>query len=251
MGRGRQGGVQATGSALDRLIQRFQHRWETDPRWRSAMSAALALVALVTLCVTVFGVADAAAGVLTGLGIVSSPQSQGGGTSNTGAQLLNGSTTFPTPTVSLAAGTVPPISTIANSQTPVPVPTSAVTPTTVATATSTGGGGGGPTTCAWSGGGDSTALAPCPLIHGQSGTLTITTSPHYAGAQLNILLSLGSCTDSCTYDWPPGTYALNSQGDIVITYAVPHDANVNATPISGMVNVAGGPTLTIQGPPVQ
>jgi hypothetical protein len=212
------------------------------------MSAALALLALVGLCGGVLGVSNLATGILSGLGFITGSQAQPGGTPDTGARLVNGQLQFPTPTVSWVAGTVPPVSTIAPSGTPPPGPTKAPTASAVPSSTT----GGGPTTCAWHGGsGDSTSLSPCPQIHGQNGTLTITTSRRHAGAQLNILLSLGSCSDSCTYDWPPGTYSLDSNGNATITYAVPGDANVNATPISGMVNVAGGPTLTIQGPPVQ
>ena len=129
--RGRWGGVattMGTGNALDRWLQRFQHRWETDPRWRAAMSAALALVAVVGLCVTVFGIANATAGVLGGLGVLTNTAPQSGGNPDTGAQLVNGTTQFPTPTQSWAVGTAPAVGTIADSQTPQPTPTPAPTP---------------------------------------------------------------------------------------------------------------------------
>jgi hypothetical protein len=235
-----------SGNVLDRLIERFQHRWETDRQWRAAMSAALALLATVGLCAGVLGVSRVATGILTGLGFITGSQPQDSGAPDTGARLVNGQLQFPTPTESWTVGTPPPVSTIANSQTPVPSATSAPTPSPTPTS-----GGGGPANCMTHGGGGTTSLSPCPQIHGQSGTLTITTSKRYAGAQLNILLNLGSCSDNCTYDWPPGTYALDTNGNVTITYQVPHDANVNPTPISGMVNIAGGPTLSIQGPPVQ
>ena len=178
-----------TGSALDRLIQRFQHRWETDPRWRSAMSAALALVAVVTLCVTVFGVANATGRVLVGLGVLTGSQLQGGGTPDTGAQLFNGSTTFPTPTVSLAAATVPPISTIADSQTPAPTPTPppAPSPTPTSPACTSNCGGPPPTVTI-----SVTGWSPATWANGQTVTITVSTSVGNDGFGLIILFPTGN-----------------------------------------------------------
>src|SRR5215831_18654203 len=54
---------------LDHLIHRFQHRWETNPQFRAAMSGVLGLSLIIFLCVGVVGVNAAATRVLGAVGI--------------------------------------------------------------------------------------------------------------------------------------------------------------------------------------
>ena len=82
---------------LDHLIHRFQHRWETNPQFRAAMSGVLGLSLIIFLCVGVAGVNAAASRVLGAVGFGSG----GGGQGNIdpGGQIINGNWTFYTPTV--------------------------------------------------------------------------------------------------------------------------------------------------------
>ncbi|HEX6122163.1 MAG TPA: hypothetical protein VFY89_03330 [Ktedonobacterales bacterium] len=242
-----------TGNIFDRLMQRFQHRWETDRQWRAMMGGALALFALVALCGTVTGVAAAANQVLgpAGLGLVDIGQpAQSDGTPDTGARLVNGVLTFPTPTAVWTVGAIPALSPIPNSQTPIPKATAAQpTPTPSPTPTNTGGGGGS-LNCSGSGGGISYALSPCPQIHGQNGTLTIQGQKRDAGATLNIVLQLGSCSGCGKLFMPEQGYRLDGNGYIAITYSIPADA-ATGQPITGMINLSTGGGTTIQASPVQ
>ena len=54
---------------LDHLIHRFQHRWETNPQFRAAMSGVLGLSLIIFLCVGVAGVNAAASRVLGSSGL--------------------------------------------------------------------------------------------------------------------------------------------------------------------------------------
>ena len=131
---------------LDHLIHRFQHRWETNPQFRAAMSGVLGLSLIIFLCVGVAGVNAAATRVLGAVGFGSS----GGGQGNIdpGGQIVNGNWTFYTPTVpDWKGGATPGSSPINNSQTPQPSPTPTATPPDAPTATpcrggNCGGGGG-------------------------------------------------------------------------------------------------------------
>ena len=131
---------------LDHLIHRFQHRWETNPQFRAAMSGVLGLGLIIFLCVGVAGVNAAANRVLGAVGFGSS----GGGQGNIdpGGQIVNGNWTFYTPTVpDWKGGSTPGSSPINNSQTPQPSPTPTATPPDAPTATPcrAGCGGGGQT----------------------------------------------------------------------------------------------------------
>ncbi len=119
---------------LDHLIHRFQHRWETNPQFRAAMSGVLGLSLIIFLCVGVAGVNAAASRVLGAVGFGSS----GGGQGNIdpGGQIVNGNWTFYTPTVpDWKGGATPGSSPINNSQTPQPSPTPTATPPDAPTAT--------------------------------------------------------------------------------------------------------------------
>jgi hypothetical protein len=158
---------------LDHLIHRFQHRWETNPQFRAAMSGVLGLSLIIFLCVGVAGVNAAATRVFAAVGFGSS----GGGQGNIdpGGQIINGNWTFYTPTVQdWKGGATPGSSPINNSQTPQPSPTPTATPQDAPTATpcrgSCGGGGGGTTITA------ACVPMPCHWSPGASATLTFHTS---------------------------------------------------------------------------
>jgi len=135
---------------LDQLIQRFQHRWETDRQYRAAMSGVFGILLIVVLCSGV-GVLDfTTTKVLAAVGF----QMPGSGTNgssqpNTDTGVVVGDVRqFPTATIPTWASQATPLSSpLAQSGTPAPTPTPTVTPTDVATATpcrsGCGGGGGG------------------------------------------------------------------------------------------------------------
>jgi hypothetical protein len=231
-------------SALEKMIRRFQDRWETDRQYRAMMSGVLGIVMVVALCACM-GVVTTVAN--TALANFSSSRGAGGpGNTNTGTGLIKGVPTFPTSTVApWQQSAPPPYTVIPNSQTPLPGPTKEPT----ATPGGGGGGGGGPSDCQGGKNGVTWKLDPCPQIHGQSGTLSIHAPVQYAGHSLNILLSFG-CS-SCTFDWTPDKNFLNGSGDYSVTYTVPAGAANSQTPISGMINIGGGPTLSIYAMPAQ
>jgi hypothetical protein len=228
-------------SGLDRLIYRFQDRWETNSQFRATLSGVLGLVMIVALCSCMGVVTTVANNALAGV----NGSRNGSGNNNTGTGLIKGVPTFPTSTVPAWPQTgAPPYGIIPDSQTPFPKATQQPTDTPHS------GGGGGPTTCNGSQGGSTWRLDPCPQVAGQGGTLTIS-APRYPGASLNIVLSLGSC-DKCTYLFTPQQgYKLDANGGSTIQYTVPSGAANSQVPISGMINIGGGPTLSIYASPVQ
>jgi hypothetical protein len=159
---------------LDHLIHRFQHRWETNPQFRAAMSGVLGLSLIIFLCVGVAGVNAVATRVLAAVGI-GGGGNQGQDNLSPGGQIVNGNWTFYTPTVpDWKGGATPGSSPIGDSQTPQPSPTPTATPPDAATATpcksNCGGGGGGVTITA------ACSPSPCQWRQGQPATLTFHTS---------------------------------------------------------------------------
>lgn len=232
---------------LDQIIHRFQDRWEMDRHFRATLSGALGLVMIVSLCACMGIVTTVANGALAG---VSQARDSGGPqNSNTGTGLIKGVPTFPTATVPpWQQGNPPAAGLIPESQTPMPRPTQEPTATNMPGGP--GGPGGFPTTCNGGGQGNSTwAMSPCPQIHGQAGTLTIS-APKYPNASLNIVIGFGSC-NNCGVIFPPGTYSLDASGNATVSYTVPAAAANSTTPITGMINIGGGPTLSINAAPVQ
>jgi hypothetical protein len=229
-------------SGLERIIRRFQDRWETDRQYRATMSGVLGLVMVIALCSCMGVVTTVANSALAG---VSAARDSGSSqNSNTGIGQIKGVPTFPTATVApWQQSGVPPYTIIPNSQTPLPGPTQQPT------ATAGQGGGGGPANCNGNQGNSTWALTPCPQIHAQGGTLTIS-APKYPNATLNIVLSFGC--DSCTFLFTPAQgYKLDASGYSSISYTVPAGAANSIVPISGMINIGGGPTLGIYASPVQ
>lgn len=182
---------------LDHLIHRFQHRWETNPQFRAAMSGVLGLSLIIFLCVGVAGVNAAANRVLGAVGFGSA----GGGQGNIdpGGQIVNGNWTFYTPTVpDWKGGSTPGSSPINNSQTPQPSPTPTATPPDAATATPCKGNCGG-------GGGKGTLRAtysPATWKNGDtSRSITFTASSPNAG--LNIIITYPGVTILSASENPP------------------------------------------------
>ncbi len=86
---------------LDNAIHRFQHRWETDRQFRSAMSGVFGLLLIVVLCSGVSLLDMGATRVLAAVGIGgASNQTSGSSQPNidTGV-VINGNTEFPTTTI--------------------------------------------------------------------------------------------------------------------------------------------------------
>lgn len=131
-------------SRLDMLVYRFQHNWETVPRFRAAASGVIALVFALFLCACVGVVSSLTGSVLASVGAGGG----GGGSArgNTGTGKLASSTAFPTYTLPpWSSNGVPVVSPIASSQTPPPVPTAVPTATDQPTPTGCGNNcGGGP-----------------------------------------------------------------------------------------------------------
>ncbi|HEY7984407.1 MAG TPA: hypothetical protein VID73_09575 [Ktedonobacterales bacterium] len=243
-------GVQAA-SALDAWLRRLHHRWETDAAYRSRTSViagAAALFAMCALLAIVASVANAAIQV--------APGGAAGAAKDSGI-IVNGVPIFPTETIAAwTPGTVPNGAVVPASGTPIPKPTTPATATPSATAEAspapTGTAGNVPTTCNGAQGNNTWALTPCPQLAGQGGTLTIA-APGHGGASLNILINFGSCPGggSCTVLYPPGQYSLDSSGNATVPYTVPAGAARSTTPISGMINIGNGPTLSINAAPVR
>jgi hypothetical protein len=232
-------------SMLEQAIRRFQDRWETNRQFRAMASGVIGLVMIVALCSCMGVVTTVANSALAGFS--AARDSGTTGNTNTGTGLIKGVPTFPTATApSWPQSGVPPYTIIPNSQTPVPQPTQP--PTATPGNGGPGGPGGLPTTC--NGGGKNTwALTPCPQVHGQAGTLTIS-APSHPNATLNILISFGC--GSCTLLFTPQQgYKLDASGNATVNYTVPAAAAGSQVPISGMINIGGGPTLGINAAPVQ
>lgn len=226
------------GNVIDQVIQRMQHQWETDKAYRARMSGVIAIVSLLFLVACVVLISFTASGVLASVGIGGSGNRSNDPNLNTGVQIVNGAPTFPTPSLPpLTSGGVPSAQPIPSSQTPVPGPTAAPTATPYPTATGGGGGGPLPTTCNGGGGGKSWNIAPCPLTHGQHGTLTIVDRAH-AGTAINVILSFGVCTGgvSCTLLWPPNgpnAVYLDGSGVANVGFTVPAQAEPNKAAVTG------------------
>jgi hypothetical protein len=233
-------------SALDHAIRRFQDRWETNSQFRATLSGVLGLVMIVALCSCMGVVTTVANSALAGVN--GSRNADGSGNTNTGTGLIKGVPTFPTSTVPAWPQTgAPPYGIIPDSQTPIPKATEL--PTATPRSGGGGGGGGGPTTCNGGQNGSTWQLDPCPQVAGQGGTITIS-SPKHAGATLNVVIGFGTC-NNCGVVFTPGTYSLNSSGSVSISYTVPAGAANSQVPITGMINISGGPTLSIYAAPVQ
>lgn len=242
-------------SWLDQIVYAFQHRWETNPQYRAAVSGVVGLALVITMCACTGVVSAATSAALAGIGLGGSGAYSTGGSLGTGTNRVKGAKSFPTPTVVLAPGAGGGVSQLPNSQTPIPHPTA------IPTATRDTSGGGGPnppgtivTTCNGAQGSASWVLNPCPLVSGQSGTLTIVDKKH-PGASTNVVIDFCSAS-SCAQVYPPsGGYKLDGSGIETISFTVPDQAANSTTPVNGMINVypvnGGSYTMSILAAPVQ
>lgn len=246
---------------FDARIERFQHRWETDRQFRATWGSVLALSLVVVLCscVTLVGTttnrALASAGLLaSGSANSSSQLASAGGPHPSGTAGANINEQFPTPTSTPGnSAPVPPTSPIPDSLTPLPSPTvqATATPSATAAPTQTASGGsdiynGRTPVCSGALGNGSWQLSPCPLVHGQGGSL-ILSDPGDAGKQVNIVLNFGQCpgNSSCTFlSTPTPSVTLDGSGHLTLSFTVPANAQPGALPVSGMVNVSSGASTT-------
>jgi hypothetical protein len=236
-------------SSLDRAVAGFRDRWETDGQYRTRMSVVVGVGALIFLCIAM---AIAATVGNLALGAGNGSGTGGQGSTSGGPNGVIGVPTFPTATVSpwtplpLPGGAPAP-----NSGTPPPSATKVATATPGDFATPTPGGP-VPTTCNGISGSATWALTPCPQVAGQSGTLAIYV-PGHARASLNVIvLNFGICANNanCTFT-PSQSYKLDSSAQASIPYTVPAEAANNTAPISGLINVSNGPSLSILAAPVK
>lgn len=165
-------------SGLDRLIYRFQDRWETDRQFRAMVSGVLGLVMIIALCscmgvvTTIANNTVASVNAARNVGVANSQNA------DTGIGQIKGVPTFPTATApSWQPGSSPSAGVIPDSQTPLPSPTSPPTATAGPTATpcqtNCGGGGGGGGTWLVTVTGYGT---PSPCIAGSACSFTVHTS---------------------------------------------------------------------------
>lgn len=236
-------------SWLDHIVYSFQHRWETNPQYRAAVSGVVGLVLVVMMCACTGVVSAATSAALAGIGIGGSgaTNSSGGGNLSTGTNPITHAKTFPTSTIVLNPGSMPGVSQLQNSNTPAPHPTATPTDTPVR------GGGGPVTTCNGAQGSGAWRLDPCPLVHGQTGTLTIVDKKH-PGAATNVVIEFCSAS-SCAQVYPPNAgYKLDGSGVETISFTVPDQAANSTTPVSGMISIYGTNgtiTMSILAAPVQ
>ncbi len=194
------------------MVYRFQHRWETNPQFRAAMTGVLGLVVAIAMCACMGILA-----VVTNTALASVGAGSGGTTYSldTGTGKLAAATAFPTYTVPpYTPGSVPAASPIPSSQTPQPtatlVPTATPLPTSTPCQTGCGGGGGG------GGGGTVTASASPPTwIHGQGAAINVHTSVPNTG--INIIIN---CPSGATV-LNNGQGATDGSGNYSFPFTVP------------------------------
>ncbi|HEY7832932.1 MAG TPA: hypothetical protein VIG30_05130 [Ktedonobacterales bacterium] len=123
-------------SGLDALIRRFRERWETDPRYRAAMSGVIGLVVVISMCACMATVSVIANGALAGGGFTTGT----GGQQTGGGGVVQAAPSFPTPTEPAWQVPATPVwSPVPDSQTPQPAPTEAPTATPTNTPTTSSG----------------------------------------------------------------------------------------------------------------
>lgn len=223
-------------NALDIIIQRFQHRWETNRQYRAVLSGGCALVLLVTLCGLMGVVASATQAVLASTGFGANQSSSAAisaADQNTGSAALSANPEFPTPAVTFVVGNVPAASPIPSSQTPAPTPTVPPTPTPVPTATPCKTNcGGGPHDSV-----SITGVSPNPVVSGQSVTISWHTQIPNEGVNV-IIKGTGTILSA-------GQAALSSDGSGNGSWTVNIPGGFCGGSLQFLVNVqSGAGTLT-------
>lgn len=179
-------------SGLDRLIFRFQDRWETNRQFRAMLSGLLGLVMVIALCSCMGVVTTVANNTFANVSAARDAGVNSNTTQNadTGIGQVKGVPTFPTSTIApwQQSGT-PTYNVIPDSKTPAPSPTSPPTatpmPTDTPCVTNCGGGGGG------GGGGTFGATltgsaSPATWSAGVAGAFTVHSSPGGVGLAIVI-----------------------------------------------------------------
>ena len=206
---------------LDHVIHRFQDRWETNRQFRAAMSGVLGLVLLAVLCGGVGVVNALTMQALAAFGVSAAAGAGGHQNDSTGAQIVNGSLVFPTPSVTWTSAGVPNASPLANSLTPAPSPTPTATPTDVPTSgpCKTNCGGGGVTVTA--------AAVPAVWTKGLAVQITFHTSKPNDGINAFIHWSNGANWLSATT--PGAPQQTDGSGNATWALTVPSDARCSTT----------------------
>jgi hypothetical protein len=225
---------------LDLIVYRFQHQWETNPQYRAAVTGVIGLVVVLAMCSAMLLLSTTANSALAAIGLGTAANNAPTGTPNTGTKGANGYLQFQTPVVTYPPQNPPAVGTIPQSQTPMPGPTATDTPS--ATDTPPPGQQG---SCNGGQGGISWSISPCPPVHGQTVTLTIT-SQKYAGATMSVEISVGTCSDGCSNRWQPTQ--MGGNGVWSSSWQLPQDAS---GPTGGSIIFNSGPTAIINGPTVQ
>jgi hypothetical protein len=202
-------------SALDSMVQNFQHNWETNPQFRALWSGGLGLTIIVVMCACMgfaFTFAGTAAAKLSGSSTPGTAfQPVANGTARSGS--ADNNVTFPTPTIPAWASPQIPTSALnPSSLTPAPTSTELPTPTPVPTNTNgnggnPGGGNGG------NGGGGKVTVNSATFVGGAPGVVVLTTS--VPNANVNIFLVFPGNVSS-----PTNTGTTDSTGAGSITTTV-------------------------------
>lgn len=228
------------GSALDRWVQRFHDRWETNAQFRATVSGLLALVMLLGLCscmLVTASVTNAALGGILGTGSDVPTTSQVNADTGTGP--LKSTSVFPTSTTVFNVGPSPAVAPIPTSGTPPPTATPAPTDTPIPTSTpcqsNCGNGGGGPkasvTVTGWS---------PGTWQTGGNASISVHTSIPNDPVNINIkfpqstVLSAGSSFTQ-----------TDGNGNGTFSFTVPNPSCAGGGQASAWVSEMTGDSLTV------
>jgi hypothetical protein len=231
-------------SWLDQFVRRFQDRWETNPQYRSLVSGLVGLVLVLTLCSCTGLLTVAGNNLLASVGLTNS---NSGFNSDTGTNNVQQASSFPTATFGTFANQPTPVgSPLATSQTPPPGSTATPTQSESNPTPTSGGGNTATFICTSTNSGITWTFNPCPLVHGQAGTLTIT-APGYPNTGTNIIVNFGYCQKGdCTVDDAPAQgFQTNGNGVETISFVVAQDVEVGGPPATGEINLSNGPTAGI------
>jgi hypothetical protein len=220
-------------SALDRMVQNFQHNWETNPQFRAMWSGGLGLTIVVMMCACLgfaFTFAGAAAASFSPSGGSNNSYAPPpGGTARAGS--VDSTVNFPTQTVPpWGAQQVPAGVPIPPSLTPAPSPTALPTATPVPTTTGGGGGGGG--------GGGTVTVTGSTFKGGQTGSVHVHTS--VPNVQVNVFVkswpgglpspqNIGSTDDSGNGTISISTTPAGCNGQVVLWVTANGSGTTTAT----------------------
>ena len=194
-------------SWLDHFVRRFQDRWETNPQYRAMVSGVVGLALILTLCTCTGLMTVVSNNALASLGLTNGSNGSRFN-SNTGTGNVDRGLKLPDRRPLERSHSAELRRWAARSPVPqTPVPQATVTASTEGirpTPTPTGGGTNtAQFICTGTGNGITWTFSPCPLVHGQGGSLTIS-APAYRNTGTNIIVSFGACPKGdCTIDDPP------------------------------------------------